>query len=147
MIADLLPARFVENERRIVAILLGEDERDQKQVERAVGTLAQLFESQRRLSVAREDLVRDHVNAPDIALHRIGHRTSQDGRGHAHDRPPSGVLKIIPHRSRQLIPTSRLILPAIMRRRSSILSFKWRWACLTIFSISHSIGLNGWSEP
>src|SRR5215467_4855124 len=39
--------------------------------------------------------------------------------------------------------SSRLMLPDMISRRSSILSFRCRCACLTIFSISQSIGLNG----
>lgn len=57
------------------------------------------------------------------------------------------LLNNRPAPSNYFIFSNRLILPDMIRQRSSILSFRWRCACLTIFSISQSIGLNGWSEP
>jgi|GEM_PF-6284986 len=75
--ADLEPLGFVKRQIPITLELFGKNERDEKQIERAIGDLPQPLKAQRRQIITRQKLVGDRHDSSDVGLDRIGHRAHQ----------------------------------------------------------------------
>jgi hypothetical protein len=76
--SDLHPLRFIKRQIAVLLIILGEDQRNEKQIERAVGDFPQLRQRKRRHLIARQDLVGDGKNSLDVGFDCIGHGPNQE---------------------------------------------------------------------